>query len=128
MEIPEGHEYCIHATYYKVGLHEYIYMWNNGEWVRSSKTMNDLNPKVKVNKGQGQRRSAIIKKEEVMKAINQYGKVKLKTLFEVTGISPSSVNYALKDLRKKGNIVLKDGWYFAPVEIQADLFFKSQAI
>lgn len=35
--VPHGAEYLVKETYYKIGLHGFVYMWLTDSWVRSTK-------------------------------------------------------------------------------------------
>jgi len=44
LDKPKSWEFFINSTYYKVGSHGFVFMWNNGGWVRSSKKVKELKP------------------------------------------------------------------------------------
>jgi len=42
LESPEGSKYFIDGAFYKVGLHDNVYIHNNIEWIKSNKSIHEL--------------------------------------------------------------------------------------
>ena len=45
---PTGAQYYMDALFYKYGINDYIFMWVNGEWIRSQKEPEDLKEEYKL--------------------------------------------------------------------------------
>jgi hypothetical protein len=116
---PKSWEYFVDNTYYKIGSHNFIFMWNNGSWMRSGKKMADLEPKRK-------RRSMVRKprptyreenkKGKVLKAIESKGGRTIADLLKDVGLKKEQIRGALKDLCYEDKIVNNNGVYSVPVK------------
>jgi len=124
MEIPADYEFLVDGSCYKVGRFNRVFMWNNGEWVQSSKKPKQLMPRQR--RRSGTSRKAIdggpFKKARVFKAIQDFGQRNKDELLDDTGLDAMSIRYALKDLCGAGKLVLSNGYYRLPRTEQTDLF------
>jgi len=112
------------ATYYKVGLFDYVFMWNNHGWIRSGKDKCDLEPKKK-RVFRRKARNPIAdetKKGRVLKAIHNKGARTKPQLQIDTNLNEPSLRYACKDLCSEGKLELRDGFYSIPAQL--DIFME----
>ena len=115
---PKNWEYFVDNTYYKIGVHKFIFMWNNGSWMRSGKDMTDLEPKKKramARKPRPTYREAN-KKGRVLKAIENKGARTMADLLKDVGLKKEQIRSALKDLCYEDKLVNKNGVYSVPVK------------
>lgn len=120
LDKPKNWEFFINSTYYKVGSHGFVFMWNNGGWVRSSKKIKELKPTKRSTMSRKPRRPrGKSKKSLILEAIKCTGKLTSEQLQQVLGLGKESVRGALKDLCYEDKLVNKDGFYSVPVRCAA---------
>jgi hypothetical protein len=130
IDIPKGYEYFIDQTYYKIGLHEYVYMWNNGHWQHSQRTLKELmTPRKKITSGAktGKGIDPNTKQRQALRAIEDYGPLDKANLARVTEMSEVSAGNAIKGLVEHGDLAYNKStqlWGLA-VETQCDLFTRA---
>jgi hypothetical protein len=120
LDKPKSWEFFINSTYYKVGSHGFVFMWNNGGWVRSSKKTEDLTTVKR--KSMARKRSKVrgkSKKSLILEAIKCTGKLTAEQLQQVLGLGKEALRGALKDLCYEDKLVNKDGFYSVPVRCAA---------
>ena len=133
MDIPKGHEYCVDSTYYKVGLHHYVYMWNNSHWQKSAKTERELihskdKPLGNSNGNPtGCKPKAITKQRAILALIKDLGPLSKHDVKLMTGLSDSTVKHALRGLTLISRLVYlrRTKTYSLPVETQIDFFMRA---
>jgi len=118
IDMPKNWEYFVDNTYYKVGSHNFIFMWNNGSWMRSGKDMADLEPKRKRSMVRERRPTyrEENKKGRVLKAIEKKGARTMADLLKDVGLKKEQIRGALKDLCYEDKLVNNDGVYSVPVK------------
>lgn len=124
MQLPKDYEYVVDGSCYKIGRFNRVFMFNNGEWVRSSREPKELIPRKRTRKGTSRKVAlgGVFKKERVYKAIEDFGGRNSYELLKDTGLDALSIKYALKDLCNTGKLVESNGIYSLPRTAQTDLF------
>jgi hypothetical protein len=118
--MPDRWDYFDENTYYKIGRFNYVFMWNNKHWQRSSRTEDDLNPTVKPSALSRPKPPPIkeeAKKARVLRAIHDKGGRNKQELQIDTGLNKASLRYALKDLVSVGKLQHRQGVYSVPAQL-----------
>ena len=136
LDMPDRWEYCIHSTYYKIGRHNFTFMWNNGHWQRSTKSEYDLKyykNKTNINNvgnpAGNRAKAGPTNQKLVLEAVTVMGAMNKHQLIAETGLSDDAVKHALSSLKGSGDLShnTKTNIYSLPTDPQLELSWRAIA-